>query len=122
MSQATWTPEVELYNPLAGKQPLAIGDSQMAASPAPGYERVMSQLRDRALEQFTAAQLAEAQPDTVAWLARCAGELVAAEKDRALSAGGAPAFSQPAEAVVQALLNEVLGMGPIEDLLRMPEV
>ena len=82
MSQATWAPDTELYNPLAGKSQPAGGRPGRAAATVPGYERVMGQLRDRALEQFTAAQLAEAQPETVAWLAQCADELVKAEKDR----------------------------------------
>jgi pilus assembly protein CpaF len=119
MSQAPWALTAELYNPLAGK-PVANAGNGLAATPA--YDRVLGELRNRALAQFSAVELANAQAATLSWLSECAHELVVAENDQALSAGGKPAFAQPADLVVEALLNDVLGMGPIENLLRMPDV
>ena len=119
MSQAPWTVTAELYNPLADK-PVGASGNGLAATPA--YDRVAGDLRNRALAQFTAVELANAQAATISWLSQSAHELVAAENDQALSAGGKPAFAHPAEVVVESLLNDVLGMGPIENLLRMPEV
>ncbi|MCC6192512.1 MAG: CpaF family protein [Anaerolineales bacterium] len=122
MSTTTWPLTVDAYNPLAGQPHPARHPAEGALLAAQPYDLVKTQLRDRALAQFSAAELAEAKPDTLAWLAECAHELIAAARDQALSASAQPAFTQPAEAVVQALLNDVLGMGPIEALLRLPDV
>src|SRR6185369_13007175 len=102
MSQAPWALTAELYNPLAGK-PVANAGNGLAATPA--YDRVLSELRNRALAQFSAVELANAQAATLSWLSQCAHDLALAENDQALSAGGTPAFAQPTDLVVEALLN-----------------
>ena len=122
MSQTSWTPNTEPYNPLIGKTSAAHNHAGVSAPATQAFDGVKTQLRDRALGQFTSAEIASGHSATVAWLAECAGQLVAAANDQALSAGGQPAFSQPTEGVVQALLNDLLGMGPIENLLRLPDV
>lgn len=122
MSQTAWPISADAYNPLAGKLPPAPGEVTPGESATTPYGRIQAQLRDRALAQFTSADLANARAEVIAWLTECAHELVAAEKDQLLSAGGQMPFTQPAHMIVETLLNDLLGMGPIENLLRLPDV
>lgn len=122
MSHTAWPLTVDAYNPLAGKPQNSPGVADPATPATQLYDRVKTQLRDRALAQFTAAELANAPAAVISWLAQCAHELAAAEKDQLLSAGVPLAFMQPADVLVETLLNDLLGMGPIENLLRLPDV
>lgn len=96
MSQTAWPISADTYNPLAGKLPATPGEVASGDSATTPYGRIQAQLRDRALAQFTSADLATAPAEVIAWLTECANELVAAEKDQLLSAGGRMPFTQPA--------------------------
>jgi pilus assembly protein CpaF len=126
----TWqiTPEGqerEIYNPLAGNgRGNGKGQTAGANIPRTFYETALEKLRDAATGpggQFTPAELEAQAPETVAWCRRKAQDLVQQINDESLTAEAHLAFEQP-EQVVEALLNDLLGMGPLEELLRLPDV
>lgn len=121
----TWNSGSDLaaYNPLAVK---AMPNTAAAGSngKAP-YEAALNLLREAATGQngqFTPAELEAQAPETVQWCKAKSFDIVRLLNDRSLSANARPAFEQPDEQIVEALLNDLFGMGPIEALMRMPDV
>lgn len=122
MTAPTWDYGAAGYNPLQ-----RVAEPRAAFTAAPGggptaYKTALDTLRDRALEQFSALELDHPTPATWTWVERAALTVVQTLNDQSLSARACPAFDRPDEAIVQALLNDIFGMGPVEALMRLPEV
>jgi pilus assembly protein CpaF len=114
------------YNPLV----TANGASQVPASvehvrPLDPFESALIELRESATGpngKFTPAVLEAQSAETLAWCRQAAAQIVRATNDRHLSEHARLAFTQPEDEVVEALLNEMLGLGPLEALLKLPHV
>lgn len=92
-----------------------------AVPPAP-YKTALDDLRHRALEQFTSAELDQPTPAIWTWTEQAALSIVQRLNDQSLSARACPAFDRPDALIAQTLLNDLFGMGPLEPLLRLPDV
>ena len=116
-----------IFNPLNGPARPAPGDP---AAPLPSaapdaFQTALTRLRDAATGQggqFSPAELDAQAPAVVDWCRAHARQIVSALNDESLSARSRLAFPEPDEQVVDALLNELFGLGPLEALLRLPEV
>jgi pilus assembly protein CpaF len=111
------------YNPLVP----ANGAAQAAVTgrPLDPFEAALAELREAATGpggRFTPAELDAQAPETLAWCRERAGLIVRAVNDRHLSEHARLAFPQPEAVVVEALLDEMLGLGPLEALLKLPDV
>lgn len=115
----------DIYNPLASRSGNGKAQAAAAGNFRSAYEVALTLLREAATGQsgqFSPAELAAQSPETVAW---CQGKALAIVKqvnDQHLSEYARLAFEQTDEQVVEALLNDLLGMGPLENLLRLPDV
>ncbi len=115
----------QIYNPLAGK-----GEAGTSQTPGPTdhrnpYEIALALLREAATGQggqFTPAELDLQAPETVAWCEHKALTIIKQVNDQHLSQYARLAFDQPEEYIVETLLNDLLGMGPLENLLHLPDV
>jgi len=121
----TWNSGSDLaaYNPLAGK--LAPGAQAVGLGGGAPYEAALDLLREAATGQsgqFTPAELEAQAPATLQWCKAKGFDIVRMLNDQSLSAYARPAFEQTDEQVVEALLNDLFGMGPIEALMLMPDV
>jgi pilus assembly protein CpaF len=88
----------------------------------PGYyELALNRLRDDALERFPAAELQGQSDNTISWCRSHAFEILAQVNDQSLSKTGHRAFDSD-ERTVDDLLNDLLGLGPLERLMELPDV
>ncbi len=89
------------------------------------HRHALENLRDSAAGpkgRFTPAQLDSRNEEVVSWCRERARELVRELNDHSWQARNRPAFDRPAEEVVAALIDDLLGLGPLEHLLRIPDV
>lgn len=102
-----------------GKHPTGNGESK---SP---YDAALDSLREAATGahgQFTPAEIEAQAPETVGWCKQKALEIVRQLNDQSLHAYSRLAFEKPDELIAEELMNDLFGMGPIEQLLRLPGV
>lgn len=110
------------YNPLGNR---VAERAQEALGPGKtGHEVALESLRAHALEQFTPAELSQAAPDSApwSWAKEQALAIVRRLNDQSLSAVARPAFESSDDAVVESLLSELFGMGPLDALLRLADL
>lgn len=103
----------------AGKHPARRADGK------PPYDLALELLREAATGQngqFTPAEIDAQAPETLQWCRDQASAIIRQINDQSLHADARLAFDRPDEAVIESLLNDLFGMGPIEELLRLPDV
>jgi pilus assembly protein CpaF len=81
------------------------------------YDAVLEAARDRAMAALTPAQLENPGPEDREALRRIAGEEVQRYNEAAAARGHAR-LDEPVETVVERIINEILGLGLLELLLR----
>lgn len=89
------------------------------------YDTALESLREAstgANGQFTPAEIEAQAPETVAWCKQKALDIIRQLNDQSLHADSRLAFEKPDELVAEELMNDLFGMGPIEQLLRLPGV
>jgi Flp pilus assembly CpaF family ATPase len=122
MTLSLWHYGDTSYDPLAKpigtqSEPTEPGFNSLSA-----YKTALDELRHRALEQFSSAQIDRPGPETWRWVEQTAQSVVQELNDQGLSAHAQSAFDKPDDVIVQALLNDIFGMGPVEELMRLPDV
>jgi pilus assembly protein CpaF len=120
VTSATWNYGDGAYNPLA-RSPVSRPAEATGNGHSP-YKTALEHLRNRSLDQFSSAELDHPSSETWQWVERAAFGVVRELNDQSLTARACPAFDRPDDAVVQTLLNDLFGMGPLEVLMRLPDV
>lgn len=82
------------------------------------YDLALSRLRDDVLRQFTAAELQAQAEATVSWCRERAAQIVSEVNAESLAQTQQPAFADYAQTIDQ-LLDDLLGLGPLERLLEI---
>ncbi len=72
--------------------------------------------------RFTPAEVDSGSDEVVAWCRERAGQLVGELNDRSWDARSRAAFDEPVDDVVGRLLDHLLGLGPLETILRQEDV
>ena len=92
------------------------------------YDQALARLRTAVLGDaggtghFTAAEFEAQAPQTVEWCRQQGLRIVRQVNDQSLAARHARAFERPDEQVVAEMLDDMFGLGPLEPLLKDPEV
>jgi pilus assembly protein CpaF len=93
------------------------------------YDEAMALLRVAALGgaggqsgQFTAAEVEAQAPETVEWCRQQAMRILRQLSDQSLSARSVRAFDRPDEQVADEMINDMFGLGPLQPLLKDPEI
>ena len=108
-SRAT-TPAVDRFQP---------GSAQSA------YATALERLRNAAIGpdgHFSMAEVEAQAPSTIEWCRQEAIRIIRAVDDGSLTSTSRRAFDRDPELVAEALLNELFGLGQLEELLRIPDV
>jgi pilus assembly protein CpaF len=133
-----------------GQGPVSVGESKggglfgtsigaPVASPAPRprpthlaqfnvedvFGHTLEMLRDAATGangRFAPSELESIPDEVVAWCREKAALLIRDLNDRSWEARSRPAFEQPVDEVVSKLIDHLLGLGPLEEILRTAEV
>ncbi len=93
---------------------------QMSADGTP-YAKALDSIRQRMAQNYNSDQLAEGGPKVAKKLNDIAREIYLEYNDQALNKL-APAISLPIDIFVSKIESDVLGMGPLEPLLRDPSI
>jgi pilus assembly protein CpaF len=89
------------------------------------FGHTLEMLRDAAFGangRFAPSELESIPDEVVAWCREKAALLIRDLNDRSWEARSRPAFEQPVDEVVSKLIDHLLGLGPLEEILRMAEV
>lgn len=89
------------------------------------YETALEMLREATTGQngqFTPAEIEVQAPETVQWCRDKALAIVRHINDQSLHANSRLAFDKADELIIESLMNDLFGMGPIEGLFRLPDV
>ena len=111
----------EQFNPLAERVNAQTAEARLEGD----YDLALKRLREAATGQtgqFTAAEIEAQAPETVEWCRQQAARIVRQINDACLGTRHQRAFDRADELVVQELLNDVFGLGPLQKLLELPNV
>lgn len=72
--------------------------------------------------RFTPTEIDSLPEEVAAWCRERAGQLVRDLNDKSWEVRGRAAFEEPSDDVVGRLIDHLLGLGPLEDILRMEGV
>jgi pilus assembly protein CpaF len=89
------------------------------------YETALEMLREATTGQsgqFTPAEIEAQASETVQWCRDKALAIVRQINDQSLHANSRLAYDRADDLIVETLLNDLFGMGPIEELFRLPDV
>lgn len=89
------------------------------------FAHVLEALREAATGaggRFTPAEIDSGGDEVLAWCRERATQLVGELNDRSWEARSRAAFDEPVDDVVSRLLDHLLGLGPLEAILRQPDV
>ena len=98
---------------------LALDSAQSA------YATALERLRNAAVGpdgHFSMAELDAQAPSTIEWCRQEAIKIIRAVDDDSLTLTSRRAFDRDPELVAEALLNELFGLGQLEELLQIPDV
>lgn len=89
------------------------------------YETALEALREATTGQngqFTPAEIDAQAPETIQWCRDRALAIIRQINDQSLQANSRLAFDKADELIVESLLNDLFGMGPIEELFHLPDI
>lgn len=89
------------------------------------YQFVLENLRESAAGpngHFSPTQLDSRNAEVVEWCRERATQLIRDLNDRSWQARNRAAFDLPVDEIARQLLDDLLGLGPLEHLLRIPDV
>ncbi len=114
----------EAKAPRAGTAPLRLSTLPRYDIADP-FAHVLEALREAATGaagRFSPAEVDSAGDAVFSWCRDRATQLVGELNDRSWEARSRAAFDQPTDEIVGRLLDHLLGLGPLETILRMPDV
>jgi pilus assembly protein CpaF len=89
------------------------------------YQAALDQLREAAIGpngHFSLARFEARGPEVAEWCRQTALEILRRINDDALNRHARPAFAADVAAVAEGLLSDLLGLGPLEQLLNLDDV
>lgn len=114
-----------VYAPPRSRSTTQAVDRLQVSSTQSAYATALERLRSAAVGpdgHFSMAELEAQSPSTIEWCRQEAIKIIRVVDDDSLTLTSRRAFDRDPELVAEALLNELFGLGQLEELLQIPDI